>query len=378
MLNATQSYKQAQVNTVGRADITLMLYDGLLRFLDLAAEKMEQKQIQDKGNYISRALDIINELDSTLNMEKGGEISKGLHNLYLLTNKNLLMANLKNDLAILKSVRANMQVVRDSFYEAMQTEEAKEMLMKMGPVPVQTSNGNAQMKFGGSIQERADKIKEAQQKAEAIKRVQAKLANAENDEEKSLAKKELEELLGKNIVAAHNKPVAMSMAQKASRAFMQQQGLSQVSMQMKMQNQTMQVNSAHAHSAQGNPAHVNPAAQTAPAAQLGQQSQTEQAAAPAMAQNSAFAQQRTSSQAMHAMASAYASRQQMQSQAQNQTQAVQPPVPQENTASVSSQNEEEQQEKSIPQSRPAAMGQMAGGLMAGGLMSKKMSLYKNM
>ncbi len=278
MLNATQSYKQAQVNTVGRADITLMLYDGLLRFLDLAAEKMEQKQIQDKGNYISRALDIINELDSTLNMEKGGEISKGLHNLYLLTNKNLLMANLKNDLAILKSVRANMQVVRDSFYEAMQTEEAKEMLMKMGPVPVQASNGNAQMKFGGSIQERADKIKEAQQKAEAIKRVQAKLANAKNDEEKSLAKKELEELLGKNIVAAHNKPVSMSMAQKASRAFMQQQGLSQVSMQMKMQNQTMQVNSAQAHSAQGNPAHVSPAAQTAPAAQLGQQNQTEQAA----------------------------------------------------------------------------------------------------
>ena len=80
---------------------------------------------------------------------------------------------------------------------------------------------------------------------------------------------------------------------------------------------------------------------------------------------------------MHAMANAYAPKQ-MQNQAPNQMQAVQPPVPQENTASVSSQNEEEQQEKSIPQSRPAAMGQMAGGLMAGGLMSKKMSLYKNM
>lgn len=368
MLNATQSYKQAQVNTVGRADITLMLYDGLLRFLDLAAEKMEQKQIQDKGNYISRALDIINELDSTLNMEKGGEISKGLHNLYLLTNKNLLMANLKNDLAILKSVRANMQVVRDSFYEAMQTEEAKEMLMKMGPVPVQASTGNAQMKFGGSIQERADKIKEAQQKAEAIKRVQAKLANAKNDEEKSLAKKELEELLGKNIVAAHNKPVSMSMAQKASRAFMQQQGLSQASMQMKMQNQTMQANSAQAHSVP----------QTTQAEQLEQQSRTEQTASPAMAQNSAFAQQRISSQAMHAMASAYAPRQQMQNQVQNQMQAVQPPVPQENGMAVSSRTEEGQEEKSPAQSRPAAMGQMGGGLMSGGLMSKKMSLYKNM
>lgn len=358
MLNATQSYKQAQVNTVGRADITLMLYDGLLRFLDLAAEKMEQKQIQDKGNYISRALDIINELDSTLNMEKGGEISKGLHNLYLLTNKNLLMANLKNDLAILKSVRANMQVVRDSFYEAMQTEEAKEMLMKMGPVPVQASNGNAQMKFGGSIQERADKIKEAQQKAEAIKRVQAKLANAKNDEEKSLAKKELEELLGKNIVAAHNKPVAMSMAQKASRAFMQQQGLSQPFMQARTQNQTVQVNSAP---------------QTAQTAQPASQNQAGQA--PAMAQNPAFAQQKVTSQAMHAMANAYAPKQ-MQNQAPNQMQAVQPPVQQENGMAVSSRNEEGQEEKGPAQSRPAAMGQMAGGLMSGGLMSKKCPFTK--
>ena len=40
MLNATQSYKQAQVNTVGLSDITIMLYEGLLRFIDLAAEKM--------------------------------------------------------------------------------------------------------------------------------------------------------------------------------------------------------------------------------------------------------------------------------------------------------------------------------------------------
>ena len=49
MLNATQSYKQAQVNTVGRADITLMLYDGLLRFLDLAAEKWSKSKFRIKA-----------------------------------------------------------------------------------------------------------------------------------------------------------------------------------------------------------------------------------------------------------------------------------------------------------------------------------------
>ena len=225
MLNAAQSYKQAQVNTVGRADITLMLYDGLLRFLDLAAENMEQKNIQEKGNCISRALDIIHELDSTLNMEKGGEVAKGLHNLYLITNKNLLMANLKNDLAVLKSVRQNMQVVRDSFFEAMQTKEAKEMLLKMGPVPSFAGNSGGQLHLGGSIRERAEHIKEARQKVEAIQRAKEKLETAKTDEEKLLAKNELEALLGKKIAAAQSKPVSVSMAQRASRVFMQQQGM---------------------------------------------------------------------------------------------------------------------------------------------------------
>lgn len=221
MFNATESYRQAQVNTVGRADITLMLYDGLLRFLDMAVDMMEKNNIQEKGNYISRALDIINELDSTLNMEKGGEVAKGLHNLYLITNKNLLMANLKNDLPMLKSVRENMQVVRDSFYEAMQTEEAKAMLLKMGPAPVAKGSGG-QLNFGGSIQARINQVKEAQQKVEAIKRAQAQFENAKSEEEKAIAKKDLESLLGKKI-ETQSKPVSLSMAQKASRAFMQQQ-----------------------------------------------------------------------------------------------------------------------------------------------------------
>lgn len=332
MLNtATQSYRQAQVTTIGRADITLMLYDGLLRFLDLAAEKMEQNKIQDKGNYISRALDIINELDSTLNMEKGGEISKGLHSLYMLTNKNLLMANLKNDISILKSVRANMQVVRDSFYEAMQTQEAKEMLSKMGPVPVQNANGNMQVNFGGSIQERANKIKEAQQKADAIKKLQVSLANAQTDEEKAMYKKELEELLGKNIVKTQEKPVSMSMAQKANRAFMQQQGFGSSAMQLKTggQSAAMQANSVN---------------QTQPAQQA-------QPAQP---------------QAMHAVRNAYAP--------QNSMQNVQ-------TASSVQENSPVQAEEQVVNGSPmqprAPLSANLGG-MSGGLMSKKLSLYKNM
>lgn len=346
--NATQSYKQTQVNTIGRADITLMLYDGLLRFLDLAADNMEQNKIQEKGNYISRALDIINELDATLNMEKGGEISKGLHNLYTLTNKNLLMANLKNDISILKSVRSNMQVVRDAFYEAMQTQEAKEMLSKMGPVPVQTGN-SAQVNFGGSIQERANKIKEAQQKAETIKKLQANLANAKTDEEKAMYKKELQDLLGKNIVRTQNKPVSMSMAQKANRAFLQQQGFGNGAM-LKTQSAVQ----------------ANTLVQPGQPVQTVQQNQANDAPQSQRLQFNQYT--------MHAK-NAYAPHDHMQSPVQ----PVQPafgqvpsaPLEQENTFS-------EQTAENVVNGSPLQPHSPLNAPMGGGLMSKKLSLYKNL
>lgn len=356
--NATLSYKQAQVNTIGRADITLMLYDGLLRFLDLAADNMEQNKIQEKGNYISRALDIINELDATLNMEKGGEISKGLHNLYTLTNKNLLMANLKNDISILKSVRANMQVVRDAFCEAMQTQEAKEMLSKMGPVPVQTGN-TGQVNLGGSIQERANKIKEAQQKADAIKKLQANLANAKTDEEKAMYKKELQDLLGKNIVKTANKPVSMSMAQKANRAFLQQQGFGNGGMQLKTA---------------GQPAAQAPV-QPVQSVQTVQSTQTVQQNAAGGAPQSQRLQ--FNPQVMHAMKNAYAPHDHMQSPMQPAS-SVQPSSAEQIGQAGQAEQAEENVVNGTPLQPRSPLASQMGAPMGGGLMSKKLSLYKNL
>lgn len=347
MINAAQSYKQAQVNTVGRADITLMLYDGLLRFLDLAAENMEQKKIQEKGNYISRALDIIHELDSTLNMEKGGDVAKGLHSLYLITNKNLLMANLKNDLAILKSVRENMQDVRDAFYEAMQTEEAKAMLLKMGPVPL--ASGSGQIRLGGSIQERSNQIKEAQQKVLAIKRAKEQFENAKTEEEKQLAQKELEALLGKKTLEAQSKPVPVSMAQRASRAFMQQQGV--VRPQFPASSRT----SVSAAEESGQGMQVNSHGQLV--GQAGSLMQGYKQSVSPMQKQSALLGQN----AVQAMADSL-----------KQKEAA---VQSENAdRHLMSQNGSAEDKKDMPN---LMAGQIKSSAM-GGLLSKKMSLYKNM
>jgi len=125
MQNVAQAYRQTQVGTTGQGEIVIMLYDGALRFLAQAREKMLAKDYAGKGNCISRALDVINELDSSLNVEAGGELAKNLHQLYFLCTTRLLHANLKMDLEKLKSVEDILSGLRDAFAQIVNTPEAK-------------------------------------------------------------------------------------------------------------------------------------------------------------------------------------------------------------------------------------------------------------
>lgn len=125
MQNVALAYKQTQAGTTGQDEVLLMLFDGVLRFLAQARDKIEVKDYAAKGILISRSLDIINELDSSLNMELGGELAKNLHQLYFLCTTRLLQANLKLDVEKLDSVVEILTGLRSAFAEVVARPEAK-------------------------------------------------------------------------------------------------------------------------------------------------------------------------------------------------------------------------------------------------------------
>lgn len=85
--------------------LILMLYQGALLAIATAKTQMQRKQTAEKGASISKAIKIIDEgLKSCLDIESGGEIGKNLRDLYDYMNQRLLIANLKNDPAILDEV----------------------------------------------------------------------------------------------------------------------------------------------------------------------------------------------------------------------------------------------------------------------------------
>ena len=125
MQNVAHAYLQTQVGTTGQGEIVVMLFDGALRFLAQARDKMQAKDYAGKGQLISRALDIVNELDSSLNMEVGGELAKNLHQLYFLCTTRLLQANLKLDMDKLDSVVEILSGLRGAFAQVLATPAAQ-------------------------------------------------------------------------------------------------------------------------------------------------------------------------------------------------------------------------------------------------------------
>ena len=125
MQRAAHAYLQTGLTTNSPGQTVVMLYDGAIKFLGNAKEYIDVKDYAKKGIYISKAIDIINELASTLNKEQGGEIAENLHNLYFWCNARLAMANLKLDKSMLDSVIKVLTGLRSAFAQIQEMPEGQ-------------------------------------------------------------------------------------------------------------------------------------------------------------------------------------------------------------------------------------------------------------
>lgn len=115
--NAHQQYQNNMVKTASPQELTLMLYNGLIKFLNLAKLGIEEKSIEKANNNINKSQDIIVEFMSTLDMNY--EVSAGLMSLYDYMYTRLVEANLKKDKVILEEMLMFAEQLRDTWAQAM-------------------------------------------------------------------------------------------------------------------------------------------------------------------------------------------------------------------------------------------------------------------
>jgi flagellar secretion chaperone FliS len=122
--NPYQSYQQNAINTASPGELTLMLYNGCLKFIHIAKVGITEKDIEKKNSNLQRAQNIIQELMVTLNTEL--EVAKNMMALYDYLYRRLIEANIKSDVAILEEVEEFVTDFRDTWKQVIQINRQKQ------------------------------------------------------------------------------------------------------------------------------------------------------------------------------------------------------------------------------------------------------------
>lgn len=111
------AYKTNSIVTKTPEQIIIMLYDGAIRFLKESCEALEKNDFIEKGKKISKALDIITELNAVLDMEAGGEVAQNLRKLYIFMHQHLTMASIKKNTKAINDVIKMLEKLNSGWKE---------------------------------------------------------------------------------------------------------------------------------------------------------------------------------------------------------------------------------------------------------------------
>ncbi len=114
---AYAQYKNNKVNAASGPELTLMLYDGTIKFLNIAGVAIENKDIPKAHDNIMKTERIIDYLRNTLDMKY--PVAQDFENMYSYIARRLVEANLAKDKAIVDEINEHMHAIRDNWIEVM-------------------------------------------------------------------------------------------------------------------------------------------------------------------------------------------------------------------------------------------------------------------
>ena len=121
--NAYSQYNNSKVLTASPAELTLMLYEGAIKFCNIAIVAVEQKDIEKAHVHIIKVERIIDYFRQTLDMSY--PVSEDFERVYSYLSQRLVEANIKKDREILEEVNGHLRSMRDTWKEVMKINREK-------------------------------------------------------------------------------------------------------------------------------------------------------------------------------------------------------------------------------------------------------------
>lgn len=117
--NPYAQYQNSKVLTASPSELTLMLYDGVIKFINIAIAGVEEKDYEKVNLNAKKAQRIIDHLNETLNDKY--EVSKDFSNIYKCITEALLQGNIHKDAAEFEQALEYTKSIRDSWKQVMQS-----------------------------------------------------------------------------------------------------------------------------------------------------------------------------------------------------------------------------------------------------------------
>ena len=124
LANPYAQYHRSKIFTASPAELTLMLYDGAIKFCNIAIMAVEQKDIEKAHVNIVKVQRIIEEFRSTL--DRRYPVAEDFDRVYVYLLERLLQANIKKDVEILNEINTHLHSMRDTWKEVMRINKEKQ------------------------------------------------------------------------------------------------------------------------------------------------------------------------------------------------------------------------------------------------------------
>lgn len=123
LTDAYAQYNNSKILTASPPELTLMLYEGAIKFCNIAIIAVEQGDVPKAHANIKKVQDIINYLRDTLDMKY--PVAQDFENIYTYLLSRLLEANVKKEKEILDEINEHLHSIRDTWKEVMRINKEK-------------------------------------------------------------------------------------------------------------------------------------------------------------------------------------------------------------------------------------------------------------
>ncbi len=115
--NPYAQYKNNAIATATPAELTLMLYEGAIKFGNIAIKAIEENDIEKAYKNIVKVQNIIAEFRNTLDFKY--PVAKDFDRVYEYLERRLIEANMTKDKEIMEEVVKHIRSMRDTWKEVM-------------------------------------------------------------------------------------------------------------------------------------------------------------------------------------------------------------------------------------------------------------------